>query len=206
MRATLLRAGLEVMSRKGVAATTIDDVIRQANVARGSFYKYFGGVPELASAIGVAVAQEMILALEDEMDRIPDPAARLATGLTGVFSMARRHPLLARFLVRSGWPVDDFGGLFPEKIGSAITQGIAEGRFVDMPLHVAMALVGGIAMGCMHAIAEGVAHEAAASAVGVVLRGLGVDSAQAARIAAASDGPLEWKTGPLLDSLVAAGP
>ncbi len=46
-RQALLTAGLKVFLEKGVDAATIDDIIGEAAVAKGSFYRYFEGKADL---------------------------------------------------------------------------------------------------------------------------------------------------------------
>lgn len=47
----LLNAGLEVFSRKGYAATRVEDIARQADVTIGAFYHHFGGKSNLYIAL-----------------------------------------------------------------------------------------------------------------------------------------------------------
>src|SRR5262245_34467011 len=50
-RRTLLDAGLRVFSRQGYAATTLEDIAREAAVTRGAIYWHFGGKAELYQAL-----------------------------------------------------------------------------------------------------------------------------------------------------------
>jgi TetR/AcrR family acrAB operon transcriptional repressor len=50
-RRALLDAGLRVFGRKGYAATTLDDIAREAAVTRGAVYWHFGGKVELYGAL-----------------------------------------------------------------------------------------------------------------------------------------------------------
>jgi TetR/AcrR family acrAB operon transcriptional repressor len=47
----LLKAGLEVFSRKGYAATRVEDIARQADVTVGAMYHHFGGKSDLYIAL-----------------------------------------------------------------------------------------------------------------------------------------------------------
>jgi TetR/AcrR family acrAB operon transcriptional repressor len=47
----LLKAALEVFSRKGYAATRVEDIAKQANVTTGAIYHHFGGKGELYIAL-----------------------------------------------------------------------------------------------------------------------------------------------------------
>ncbi|MCL6264486.1 TetR/AcrR family transcriptional regulator [Craterilacuibacter sp. RT1T] len=52
-RELLLRAGLEVLTEKGFAATGIDEVLKRVGVPKGSFYHYF----DSKEAFGVALIE-----------------------------------------------------------------------------------------------------------------------------------------------------
>src|SRR3712207_207132 len=50
-RRALLKAALVVFSRRGYAATTLEEVARAANVTRGAVYWHFGSKAELYNAL-----------------------------------------------------------------------------------------------------------------------------------------------------------
>lgn len=47
----ILESGLEVFSRKGYAATRVEDIAEQANVTTGAIYHHFGGKSDLYIAL-----------------------------------------------------------------------------------------------------------------------------------------------------------
>ncbi|HSG45760.1 MAG TPA: TetR family transcriptional regulator [Anaerolineales bacterium] len=66
-RATVLKAALTVFSKKGYAATRLDDVAKTANVTRGAIYWHFKGKADLyntlieeLSARGASVVQQAV--------------------------------------------------------------------------------------------------------------------------------------------------
>ncbi len=67
-RQDLIGAALAVFASKGVATTSVDDIVRAAGVAKGTFYLYF----ETKDDIVGAVAQRMV---EGVADRIEDVTA-----------------------------------------------------------------------------------------------------------------------------------
>ncbi|MBI1744569.1 TetR/AcrR family transcriptional regulator [Candidatus Acetothermia bacterium] len=50
-REQLLEAAIKVFARHGYRSTSIDDIIKEANVARGTFYLYFEGKKEIFLAV-----------------------------------------------------------------------------------------------------------------------------------------------------------
>jgi AcrR family transcriptional regulator len=74
----LLSAGLEAFCRHGHAEVTVDDVCRAADVAKGSFYRYFGSKEELFLAAAAAATREVAAALAAHRDETPLDPARAA--------------------------------------------------------------------------------------------------------------------------------
>lgn len=62
-RDLLLQSGLEVFTRKGYAAATIDDIAKAAGATRTTFYLHFASKAELVSQL-VDRAHEMLASLE----------------------------------------------------------------------------------------------------------------------------------------------
>jgi AcrR family transcriptional regulator len=202
MRLVLLSAGMAAMADQGIAATSIDDVIRQAGVARGSFYKYFGSVEELAAAIGLALVEEVVLGFEQDLMKIVDPAERLAAGLRSVFSLVDRYPVVGRFIVRAGWPTSVSVTMLLDKIVATVDEGIRTERFANVPEPVISALVGGVVIGILHEmLRDEVKGDLAADAIRVILAGLGLDAAEAHGLATRRDATATIHKGPLLAKL-----
>jgi AcrR family transcriptional regulator len=76
-RQRLLGAALTCFEQHGYAATTIEDVVAEAEVARGTFYLHFDNKLELVRALSDEV-QPAVGALYEQLDRLltnPDRAA-----------------------------------------------------------------------------------------------------------------------------------
>jgi AcrR family transcriptional regulator len=67
-RRELIQAAVAVFARRGVAAASVDDIVRSAGVAKGTFYLYFATKDEAVNA----VAEWMV---EDVADRIESVAS-----------------------------------------------------------------------------------------------------------------------------------
>jgi TetR/AcrR family fatty acid metabolism transcriptional regulator len=60
-RADLLRAAVEKFSEKRYERTTIDDIVRAAGVAKGTFYLYFDSKEQVVAALRSRVVEESIV-------------------------------------------------------------------------------------------------------------------------------------------------
>lgn len=79
--AKILEAALGVFVQKGPDAPVIDDFIRAAGIARGTFYNYFRSTQELLQATSNWLTDDIVESIETEIGRIKDPVRRHATGL-----------------------------------------------------------------------------------------------------------------------------
>lgn len=183
MRTRLMQSAFSIAAQSGLSAVTIDAVIAQAGVARGSFYKYFDSTQALMEAVGKEVSDALLEAMHPVVSRIEDPARRIAAGVRIVLEMGRLHPSLAGFLVRSGWPAAELSPRFHEIVGATLHTGMEQGRFSDMAPELAHSVVVGSIVGALHAGAgPGASERMPQQAAAAVLRGLGLSAKEAARI------------------------
>lgn len=96
----------ELFAERGIAATTVDEVLAAAGAGKGQFYHYFSGRDELAAAaVGYRCAQVV---------------AGLTEALGGVSSLAGLEQALAGFVAgfeQSGMPGCPIGTLSAEVAG-----------------------------------------------------------------------------------------
>jgi AcrR family transcriptional regulator len=71
-RSALLEAAIAVFSAKGVAAASVDDIVRAAGVAKGTFYLYFATKDDAVNA----VAAQMVEGVADRVEAIASDPAR----------------------------------------------------------------------------------------------------------------------------------
>ncbi|MFN3626681.1 TetR/AcrR family transcriptional regulator [Parvibaculum sp.] len=144
MRAILVEAALRLFARQGVDATTIDEIVSVAGVAKGTFYNYFTDRADIARAVAAFVRHSMNAAVEEINRGIDDPAERIARGvrlfMAGVVLDPVKAAMLAR-LYESGASLDAHGNAH---LLSDIRDGIAKRR-IDVPgelaaLHLVVAI------------------------------------------------------------------
>jgi AcrR family transcriptional regulator len=85
----LLDAGLEVMRRCGTTRTPrVADILEAAGLSRDAFYRHFASKEELVAAIVEAGTHRLVGYLQHQMDKEPDPAAKLRRWVEGIMSQA----------------------------------------------------------------------------------------------------------------------
>jgi len=196
MRARLLAGAMALVADKGPGALSIDDVISAAEVSRGTFYKYFDSPEALVRELAVDIANELICLAEPLVQGHVDPAERVSCGMRVVSRLARVHPLAASFLVRLGWPDARGPQLLLDFVERDLAQGLRQGRFVPMPMALALNIVAGSVLGAANSmLAPGCESDFAEQSAAAALRALGLDGAEARRVA----------TLPLQETPIAAG-
>jgi AcrR family transcriptional regulator len=101
-REQLLQAALTAFERGGYHGTHVDDVIREAGVARGTFYLHFDG----KHAVFAALVDRMLRLFLEARPAEPEPDVRTAAdaetilrrSYRTVFETFRRHRRLCRLL------------------------------------------------------------------------------------------------------------
>jgi TetR/AcrR family transcriptional regulator, ethionamide resistance regulator len=184
MRKRLFLSAAQLVAAQGTAATSIDAVIQAAEVSRGTFYKYFDSPDDLLDQLALVVANEIIRMAEPAVLNLKDPAERVATGMRLVIHVAMSRREVAGFLVRLGWPEARGGAVLLDFVERDLTKGLRIGRFVEMPMPLALNIVSMTVLGAVHAmLAPRVRRDFAEHAVASALRGLGVEGTEAWRIA-----------------------
>jgi AcrR family transcriptional regulator len=188
MRRKLIENALLVFAEKGVDASVIEDVIKAADVSRGTFYNYYRTNAELQMAATDELGNEIVQQIENETRDNPSPAARVCTGVRLYLRAARQFPLFARFIARLGLAAVGPGNLVYRYLPAHLEEGMAAREFANMPTAVAVDIVLGSVLTAVRRIAANEAGDEHLRAVVLaMLRGLGV-AERTAR--AAADAPL----------------
>ena len=192
MRLRLLSTAVRIGAQKGPAAITIDDVVVGAEVARGSFYKYFPSTDALLREVATQIANELIQMAEPVVLGFDDPAERVACGIRLVARTAIDHPAVAEFLVRLGWPDVRGPDILLDYLRRDLSLGIRQRRFARMPIALALNIVAGAVIGAAHCmLAPDCERDFAEQTAAAALRGLGVDADEAKRISTRRLRPVE---------------
>jgi AcrR family transcriptional regulator len=92
MRARLLAAAARVIAERGSGNTTVDDFIREASVARGTFYNHFRTREALLDALWASIGHDPFLDIQHACQSLADPAVRLTAFTRHVLHRAAAEP------------------------------------------------------------------------------------------------------------------
>jgi AcrR family transcriptional regulator len=185
----LVRAGRKLFSEHPVDAVAIDDIVREAGVAKGSFYKHFPDKEALLAAVVRRIRQRIEGEVGAANAEVTDPPRRVARAICVYLRFVAEEPEQGGVLVRN----DRSGQTLPSlKLNQGtvddVRSGLAQGRF-SVPTVEAGAL---FILGVGHAgLTRFTGDRGAASNIWIaqqlcqlVLRGLGVAQPEAELIAA----------------------
>ncbi len=100
-RTALISAARQVMSEKGVAATTMLEIAELADVGAGTVYNYFKSKDEIAVAVLEVLMHELAVRIETITDQFEDPAQVYAFGIRTVLDTATTDPRWEQMLHRT---------------------------------------------------------------------------------------------------------
>ncbi|MFQ5472565.1 MAG: TetR/AcrR family transcriptional regulator, partial [Dehalococcoidia bacterium] len=64
----ILTAARDLFLAKGIPATTVDDIARACDLAKGTIYLYFSSKDEIAFALLIQTTDELLVDLQDSLD------------------------------------------------------------------------------------------------------------------------------------------
>lgn len=183
-RKQLLVAAARLVAMRGTDGLTIEDFIRAAGVARGTFYNHFQTREQLISTLwrhlGKTSLRKILRITADD----PDPASRLIRGLKMSIRKAENDHIWGWLLFRitAGNPdLNEELRSFPLK---DIRAGMETGRFSHEDPEIACDFFVGIAMMAIKAVLIGDRSADYPDRCAVLtLRGLGLDADDARKVA-----------------------
>jgi AcrR family transcriptional regulator len=178
-RAQLVAAASALFAREAVESVTVDDVIREADVAKGTFYVHFKDLHGLIAA----VADELVASIDELLQpvrlSIEDPAQRIAYGCSCFIDKALSDPEWAGLAARMAATVAKGGEVARRRLYEDLKENAKrlprDGASVELNLVVVV----GILLQVLSAIAESrLSSRHREGALTAILRAIGLDARQ----------------------------
>lgn len=178
----LIDAAMRVVARLGPGTVTIDDVIAEAAVARGTFYNYFNTIDDVLVAVGVGISDQLIVRMAADR-HFADPALRVGAAVRRFIQLAMADSNAGWVIVRIALLTAPIGDRMRDEIATDLLDGIRTGRFrVESAQAASDAVLGLGMMGMRSVLRNEAGPEHAEHIAEMVLRALGVpDAAEIAR-------------------------
>lgn len=194
MRRRIHDAARRAFAERGTAVQ-IDDIVKLAGIARGTFYNYFRTVDELFEHVAAEMAGDLAQRVYAGNARIPDPALRVSNGVRDFCMQAHTDRDWGLFLTRFGVSTQTLQIALRETALRDIEDGIAARRFQLRPDQAmsALAVLSGAALGSIKLVVDGLETpiRAGENLAEMALRAFGVDADEAAALARAPMTPLD---------------
>ncbi|MET0531941.1 MAG: TetR/AcrR family transcriptional regulator [Microvirga sp.] len=184
-RAQLVAAANSLFAKQAVESVTVDDIVTEANVAKGTFYVHFDGL----DALTAAVAEELVRSFDDLLqagrDSLADPVLRIAFGCKSFLDKALNDPRWASLVARMAGATLKGSEITLRRLFEDLKQfskGVpGDGASPELNLEIVV----GIMLQLMRALGESrlssLDREAAVSAI---LRAIGLNARQAKSVLA----------------------
>ncbi len=187
-RDAIVGAGRRLYARRPLDSVSIEELVTEAGVAKGSFYNHFQDREDLAAAVMLEIRAELDQRVHATNAGIDDPAVRMVRALATYWRYALDEAEGARALARLHGPEASPDAPQNALVVSDLADGIARGRFRIPTLEAGLTLVVGMGMmGLLRLVRDPGPASAIALAqqLGqITLRGLGMADDEAAQLAA----------------------
>ena len=194
-RAQLVAAANALFANQAPESVTIDDVVRKAGVAKGTFYVHFDGLEALTAAVADELVQTFDELLQPSRLSINDPVLRIAFGCSSFINKAQSDPRWAALVSRMAAAAPKGGELARRRLFEDLqqfTKGLpGDGGSPELSLEIVV----GIMLQLMRALGEGrLSSLDRDAALGAILRAIGLSARQAksvlARLSVPADGAI----------------
>lgn len=136
-RAQLLRVAKDVFARRGYAKTTVDDIVLEAGVARGTFYLYFGDKRDAFSEL----VDQFALKINQVIVRIDPDAPRqtvveqVLLNIRGILRVCLAERALTKLLFTDAVGEPDFArklGVFYDGVVLLLAESLRDGQAIGL--------------------------------------------------------------------------
>ena len=182
-KAQLIAAANALCSARPWESVTVDEVVNEAGVAKGTFYTHFNDLNELAAA----VADELIKSFDEVIQplrlSISDPLLRIAFGCDAFIEKALDDRLWASLAARMARSYPTVGRIARKRFSEDLREALKQSPQAGLSLELALEVSVGIVIQIMTAIGEGRLKDGdRTEAVRCILTAIGVGKRDAASI------------------------
>ena len=184
-KAQLIAAAKALYSTRPWESVTVDEVVNEARVAKGTFYTHFNDLNELAAA----VADELVKSFDELIQpfrlSLQDPLLRIAFGCDAFFQKSLEDRLWGSLAARMAMSYPTVGKVARKRLYEDLREAFKQSRQSGLSLQLALEVSIGIVVQVMAAIGEGrLKDDDRANAVRCILTAIGVGGRDAASICA----------------------
>ena len=182
-REQLLGAARSLYARQAIESVTVEDVVREAGVAKGTLYFHFKNIEAVQIAVADELTQTFVDLLQPRRSTFTDPIERIADGCHTFLHQAALNPKWGGLVARYAWSFPDVGSAARGLLADDLHQAARQERIPAIPPELGTAIVVGIVLQAMRSASEGQLQSSDMPlAVAAILQSLGVTRREAMRV------------------------
>ena len=179
-REQILGAARSLYAKQAVESVTVEDVVREAGVAKGTLYVHFKNIEAVQMAVADELTQTFVNLLQPRRAIFEDPIERIADGCRTFLSQATLNPKWGGLVARYAWSFPTVGSAARGLLAEDLQQAARQGRIAEISPQLGTAIVVGIVLQVMLSASEkNVRGSDIPFAVTAILQSLGVSRREA---------------------------
>jgi AcrR family transcriptional regulator len=179
-REQVLGAARSLYAKHAVESVTVEDVVREAGVAKGTLYVHFKNIEALQMVVADELTQTFVNLLQPRRAIFEDPIERIADGCRTFLHQATTNPKWGGLVARYAWSFPTVGAAARSLLADDLYQAARQGRIAEISSDLGTAIVVGIVLQVMLSASEGnVQSPDVPFAVIAILQSLGVSRREA---------------------------
>jgi AcrR family transcriptional regulator len=184
-KAQLIAAASTLFAKQEWESVTIDDVVNEAGVAKGTFYTHFNDLNQLAAVVADELVKSFDELIQPRRLAISDPLLRIAFGCDAFIAKSLDDRLWASLAARMARSYPAVGQVARARLSEDLREALKRSPQAEISLELAAELAVGIVNQVMAAIGEGRLKVGdRTDAVRSILTAIGVGKRDAASIVA----------------------
>jgi AcrR family transcriptional regulator len=184
-KAQLIAAAKVLFSKRPWEAVTVDEVVNQAAVAKGTFYGHFNDMNELAAAVADELIHSFDELIQPQRLSISDPLVRIAFGCYAFMEKALEDRSWASLVARMARSYPAVGQVARSRLSEDLREALKQSQQAALSLALGLEVALGVLVQVVAAIGDGrLKDRDPPEAVRCILAALGVAKLDAASIVA----------------------
>jgi AcrR family transcriptional regulator len=182
-KAQLIAAAKALFSERPWESVTVDEVVNEAGVAKGTFYGHFNDMNELAAAVADELIQSFDELIQPQRRSISDPLVRIAFGCHAFIERMLKDRSWASLIARMGRSYRAVGQVTRSRLSEDLWEALKQSPQTGLSLELGLEVAFGIMLQVAAAIGEGRLKDGdPREAVRCILAAIGVGKRDAASI------------------------
>ena len=149
-----MAAARALYAERGFESVSVDDVVRRAEVARGTFYIHFADIDGLRAAVAHELAEALEQVRHPQRIRESDPLERIASGCFAFIQQALLSPVWGNLIARAASALPTVGRVARENLAEDLRQAVLQKRITAASPELSAAIVTGIVFQTMRSASD----------------------------------------------------